>query len=75
MVMFMKYDLLLLDIEEINRPSLHYTGSMIQLVKLPKELKIPFEDLEFEAKMIGEGNVMLVQVCCHAYTYYVLFYS
>ena len=56
-IIFMKYFLLLPDIEEIARPSLHYAGSMMQLVKLPKELKIPFEDLEFEAKMIGEGKV------------------
>ena len=47
------------DIEEIHRPSLDYAGSMMQLVKLPKELKIPFDELEFEAKMIGEGNLFI----------------
>ncbi len=46
------------DIGEIHRPSFHQTGSMIQLFKLSKDLKIPFESLEFENKMIGEGKIV-----------------
>jgi len=35
-----------------------YSATMIQLYKLPKTLKIPFEHLEFESKMIGEGKLI-----------------
>ena len=45
--------------DQSTRPNIHHAGSMIQLVKLPKALKIAFEDLEFEAKMIGEGKLDL----------------
>ncbi len=34
----------------------HHNDSLIQLVKVPRELKIRFEDLECDAKMIGEGK-------------------
>ena len=46
----------MLEISTAKRPSLAYAGSLIKLYNLPKMLKIPFEDLEFESKMIGEGK-------------------
>ena len=49
--------IIILVIETTQRPRLTQNGSMMQLFKLPKMFKIPFEDLEFESKMIGEGNV------------------
>ena len=35
----------------------HHNDPLIQLVNIPRELKIRFEDLDCDAKMIGEGTV------------------
>ncbi len=43
-------------VNEMKRPSLTYAGSMIKLVQLPKELKIPFHHLKFDRKIVGEGE-------------------
>ncbi len=53
--------LLLYLFADINNPlshphSLHHKDSLLKLMNVPRELKIPFEDLEYDAKMIGEGK-------------------
>lgn len=39
-----------------NNNNPRHNDSLIQLVNVPRELKIRFEDLEYDSKMVGEGK-------------------